>query len=191
MFNKTRIEIFTDGILAIIITIMVLDIKAPATGDLSLLMALAPKFFSYMLSFVYIGIYWNNHHHMFALVDGINWKIMLSNFNLLFWISLIPFTTSWLGETNFAEVPSIAYGVILLLAAIAYRFLEKQIIKTQGVDSKLKKAIGNVKKEWLSIFLYLAGIIIGFFLSLLSFIIYIGVAVFWIIPDKRIEKVAK
>ena len=189
MFGKTRIEIFSDGVMAIIITIMVLDIKAPLSNDLSALLSLYPKFLSYLLSFAYIAIYWNNHHHMFTLVDKINGQIMWSNFNLLFWLSLIPFTTSWVGETIFSKIPVIIYGAVLLLTAVAYRLLERRIIRFQGSDSKLKKAVGADYKERLSIAIYTVGIICGFISPLISMLAYVSVALLWIMPDRRIESI--
>lgn len=187
MFGKSRIEAFSDGVLAIIITIMVLELKAPHKAEISELAGLFPKFFSYILSFIYVGIYWNNHHHMFSVVDRVNGKILWANTHLLFWISLIPFTTSWMGETNFSRISTMLYGLILFMCSIAYLILEKLIIKFQGENSKLKKAFGEDKKEKISIVFYFAGIFTGILSPAISLVFYISVAILWIIPDKRIE----
>jgi uncharacterized membrane protein len=188
MFGKSRLEAFSDGVLAIVITIMVLELKAPHEADISELSKLFPKFFSYVLSFVYVGIYWNNHHHMFSTVEKINGKILWTNTHLLFWLSLIPFSTSWMGETNFSNISTILYGFILLMCSIAYHIVQSSIIHLQGKNSKLKKAVGKDKKGVISPFLYILGIISGIFNPVISVVFYTSVAVLWIIPDKRIEK---
>ncbi|WP_373079720.1 TMEM175 family protein [Fusobacterium varium] len=185
MFEKNRIEAFSDGVIAIIITIMVLELKAPHKADISELSNLFPKFFSYILSFLYVGIYWNNHHHTFSAVNKINGKILWA----LFWLSLIPFTTSWMGETNFSGISAMIYGGILLACSIAYFILIHLLIKSQGKNSKLRKAIGNDIKGKISPFLYLIGIISAFFLPAISLFFYAFTAVLWIIPDNRIEKI--
>jgi len=187
--NKTRLEAFSDGVLAIIITIMVLELKVPEGIDFESLRPLFPKFLSYLLSFIYIGIYWNNHHHMMHTVKQVTGGILWANLHLLFWLSLIPFVTAWIGETNFATFPMTLYGVMLLMTAIAYVILQSQILKKHGPDSILSKAIGSDFKGKISLFLYLIGIICANFNPLLSGIMYIIVALIWLIPDKRIEKI--
>ena len=189
MFGKSRLEAFSDGVLAIILTIMVLELKTPTEADISSLLELGPKFFSYILSFIYIGIYWNNHHHMFSTVEKVNGKILWANFNLLFWLSLIPFSTSWMGETKFSEIGTFTYGVVLFMAAVAYFLLESIIIKSQGENSKLKRAVGNEWKGKFSVVFYFIGIIFSIFSPYVSLGFYILVAAMWIIPDKRIEKI--
>ena len=189
MFGKNRLEAFSDGVLAIILTIMVLELKTPKEADISSLVELGPKFFSYILSFIYIGIYWNNHHHMFSTVERVNGKILWANFNLLFWLSLIPFSTGWMGETSFSEIGTITYGVILFMSAVAYFLLEGVIIKSQGNNSKLKKAVGNERKGKYSLIFYFIGVIFSVFSTFVSLGFYILVAAMWIIPDKRIEKI--
>ena len=188
MFGKSRVEAFSDGVLAIVITIMVLELKAPHEADISELTELFPKFFSYVLSFIYVGIYWNNHHHMFSTAERINGKILWANTHLLFWLSLIPFTTSWMGETKFSNISTVLYGFVLLMCSIAYHIVQSSIIHLQGKNSKLKKAIGKDKKGIISPFLYIAGIVFGWFSPVISLVLYTSVAVLWIIPDKRIEK---
>ena len=188
MFGKSRVEAFSDGVLAIVITIMVLELKAPHKADISELAELFPKFFSYVLSFIYVAIYWNNHHHMFSTADKINGKILWTNTHLLFWLSLIPFATSWMGETNFSNVSAVLYGFVLLMCSIAYHMVQSSIIHLQGENSKLRKAVGKDKKGMISPGLYILGIIFGIFAPVVSLVIYTGVAVLWIIPDRRIEK---
>lgn len=188
MFGKSRVEAFSDGVLAIVITIMVLELKAPHEADISELTELFPKFFSYVLSFIYVGIYWNNHHHMFSTAERINGKILWANTHLLFWLSLIPFTTSWMGETKFSNISTVLYGFVLLMCSIAYHIVQSSLIHLQGKNSKLKKAIGKDKKGIISPFLYIAGIVFGWFSPVISLVLYTSVAVLWIIPDKRIEK---
>ncbi|MCP1226180.1 TMEM175 family protein [Sebaldella sp. S0638] len=188
MFGKSRVEAFSDGVLAIVITIMVLELKAPHKADISELAELFPKFFSYVLSFIYVAIYWNNHHHMFSTVERINGKILWANTHLLFWLSLIPFATSWMGETKFSNISAVLYGFVLLMCSIAYHIVQSSIIHLQGENSKLKKAVGKDKKGMISPLLYILGIIFGIFAPVISLVIYTGVAILWTIPDKRIEK---
>ena len=188
MFGKSRIEAFSDGVLAIVLTIMVLELKAPHKADISELTELFPKFFSYVLSFIYVAIYWNNHHHMFSTTEKINGKILWANTHLLFWLSLIPFTTSWMGETSFSNLSTVLYGFVLLMCSIAYHTVQNSIIHQQGENSRLKKAVGKDRKGLISSALYILGIIFGFFVPLVSLVLYIAVAVLWIIPDRRIEK---
>ncbi len=187
--NKNRLEAFSDGVLAIIITIMILEIKVPEGGDFSDLQLLFPKFISYVLSFVYVGIYWNNHHHMLQSVTKVNGKILWANLHLLFWLSLIPVSTGWMGEHNFAKATITLYGVILFFAAIAFWILQNLIISSEGENSILAKALGKNLKGSISNLLYLSAIFISFFYEMLAASIYIIVAIIWLVPDKRIEKV--
>ncbi len=189
--NKNRLEAFSDGVLAIIITIMVLELKTPEGSDLKSLLNLFPIFVSYILSFIYVGIYWNNHHHMMHTVKQVTGSILWANLHLLFWLSLIPFVTGWIGENNFAPFPMLFYGFVLLMCGIAYMVLQNQIIKTQGENSILSKAIGKDFKGKVSPILYLMAIFSTYFHEAISAIIYILVALMWLIPDKRIEKVFK
>jgi len=186
--NKTRIEAFSDGVLAIIITIMVLEIKVPHGSDFKALIPLLPIFLSYILSFIYLGIYWNNHHHMMQTVKKVTGRILWANLHLLFWLSLIPFVTGWMGENNFAPEPMAAYGFILLMAAIAYYILQLQIVRAQGSDSVLAKAIGKDRKGKLSPLIYIVGIVFAFINVWVSGALFIFAALIWLIPDKRIEK---
>ncbi|QIQ21900.1 TMEM175 family protein [Zophobihabitans entericus] len=187
MFTKNRVEAFSDGVLAIIITIMVLELKAPRQADISSIVHLLPHFFSYVLSFIYVGLYWNNHHHLFATVKQVSGKILWANTHLLFWLSLIPFSTSWMGETNFALLSTSIYGVILLMSAIAFYMLQRLIIASQGQHSLLKKALGRDIKGKLSVVLYLCGILFGLLNAWIAIVFYVIVAIMWIIPDTRIE----
>jgi uncharacterized membrane protein len=186
--NKTRLEAFSDGVLAIIITIMILEIKAPENDSFESLKPLIPVFLSYVLSFVYIGIYWNNHHHMFQVVKKISGSILWSNLFLLFWLSLIPFATSWIGEHHFSAVPMSIYGFVLLMCAISYVILQNKIIKLEGNDSVLHRAINNDIKGKISMSCYILAIPLAFVSPWISGILYIAVALIWIIPDTRIEK---
>ncbi|HQU74967.1 MAG TPA: TMEM175 family protein [Calditrichia bacterium] len=186
--EKNRLEAFSDGVLAIIITIMVLELKVPHGDDLAALKPLLPVLFSYILSFVYIGIYWNNHHHMLQTVKKVTGGILWANLHLLFWLSLVPFATGWLGETHFAPRPSAVYGIILFMAAIAYWILQLQIIASQGPDSLLGKAVGKDKKGKISQVLYATSIVAAFWLQWLAVSLYVLVALIWLIPDRRIER---
>ena len=189
--NKGRMEAFSDGVLAIIITIMVLEIKVPHGSELSDLLPLIPVFLSYVLSFIYLGIYWNNHHHMMHTVKKVTGTILWANLHLLFWLSLIPFVTGWMGENSFAQIPMALYGVVLLMAAIAYFILQKQIIKSHGTDSVLAKAIGKDIKGKLSPILYIMGIAFAWVSVWISGALFILVALMWLAPDKRIERILK
>ncbi|WP_317130172.1 TMEM175 family protein [Flavobacterium gawalongense] len=180
--NKNRLEAFSDGVLAIIITIMILEIKVPEGENFSDLQLLFPKFISYILSFVYVGIYWNNHHHMLQSVTKVNGKILWANLHLLFWLSLIPVSTGWMGEHNFAKATLALYGFILLMAGISYVILQNFIIASQGENSLLKKAIGKDLKGKSSAALYIIAIVFSFFNEWVSGIIYIAVAMMWLIP---------
>lgn len=187
--NKGRLEAFSDGVLAIIITIMVLEIKVPHGENLADLKGLIPVFLSYVLSFIYLGIYWNNHHHMMHTVSHVSGDILWANLHLLFWLSLIPFTIGWIGENNFAKIPMVVYGFVLLMVAIAYYILQNRIIKNEGQNSLLKKAIGSDWKGKISPVLYLTAVISCLFSSWIAGIIYVSLAFIWLIPDQRIEKI--
>jgi len=186
--GKNRMEAFSDGVLAIIITIMVLDLKVPHGESFESLTSLIQVFLSYVLSFVYVGIYWNNHHHMLHTTKVISGSILWANLHLLFWLSLIPFATGWMGENHFSAQPTQLYGIILLLASIAYWILQTVIIKFQGENNILQVAIGSDWKGKLSPVLYLIAITIAHWMPWLSLAIYAGVALMWIVPDPRIEK---
>ncbi|MWB93187.1 DUF1211 domain-containing protein [Flavobacterium sp. GA093] len=186
--NKTRFEAFSDGVLAIIITIMILEIKVPHGEEFSDLKPLIPKFLSYVLSFIYVGIYWNNHHYLVHGVSKVNGKILWANLHLLFWLSLIPVATGWMGEHNFAKASMTLYGIVLLFSSIAYFILQRIIIVNEGDGSVLAKAIGTDFKGKLSTFLYLVGIVCSFYNEWISGGCYFVVALLWLIPDKRIEK---
>jgi len=187
--GKSRLEAFSDGVLAIIITIMVLELRVPAGENESLhaLAPLLPVFLSYVLSFIYVGIYWTNHHHMLHTLRKITGPILWANLHLLFWLSLIPFVTGWMGENHFAATPTALYGVVLLMAAIAYWMLQRLIIASQGHDSLLKRAIGNAWKEKLSPALYLTSIPAAFLSPWISQALFAFVALLWLVPDRRIE----
>jgi len=187
--NKTRLEAFSDGVLAIIITIMVLEMKTPDGTNFKSLLKLFPVFVSYVLSFIYVGIYWNNHHHMMHTVKKVTGGILWANLHLLFWLSLIPFATAWIGEHHFAAFPMLFYGFVLLMCALAYFILQYQIIKKHGKDSILAKAIGKDIKGKVSAILYIIAILSTYYHELISAVIYILVALMWLIPDKRIEKI--
>ena len=186
--GTTRMETFFDGVVAIIITIMVLEMKAPHGTSIEALSPLIPVLLSYVLSFVYLGIYWNNHHHMMQACEKVTGSMLWANLHLLFWLSLIPFTTGWMGQNHFAKLPAAAYGVVLLMSAIAYLILQKRIIASQGDDSLLKKAVGRDWKGKLSAILNVAAILLAFLSSWLSMAIYVLVALIWVVPDRRIER---
>jgi len=185
--GKTRLEAFSDGVLAIIITIMVLELKAPEGVTLSVLKPLIPALLSYVLSFAYIGIYWNNHHHLLHTCNKVTGAVLWSNLHLLFWLSLLPFATSWMGENNFASLPTAIYGFVLLMAAIAYHILQKAIISGQSSDSLLKKALGRDWKGKLSIVIYTVSMVSAVWFPVLAQALYLGVALMWLVPDTRIE----
>jgi uncharacterized membrane protein len=189
--NKTRLEAFSDGVLAIIITIMVLELKVQHGEDLAALQPLLPVFFSYVLSFLYIAIYWNNHHHLLHTAHHVSARILWSNLHLLFWLSLLPFVTGWMGENHFAPMPTALYGVVLLMAALAYWILTHAIIATDGKDSLLARAIGRDAKGNASVVIYLAAIPLAFFNQWISQGLYVAVALMWLIPDRRIERALK
>jgi uncharacterized membrane protein len=187
--GKSRMEAFFDGVIAIIITIMVLEMKVPHGDNLEALSPLIPVFLSYILSFLYLGIYWNNHHHMMHAAHRATGSMLWANLHLLFWLSLIPFTTGWMGENHFAALPAAAYGVVLLMAAVAYWILQQRIIVSQGADSVLKKAVGKDWKGKLSPVLYVVAIVVAFLSPWMSVAIYVFVALMWVVPDRRIERV--
>ena len=187
--GKGRLEAFSDGVLAIIITIMVLELKVPHGEDLSALGPLIPVFISYVLSFVYLGIYWNNHHHMLHAVSKVNGPILWANLHLLFWLSLVPFVTGWMGENQFAARPVALYGVVLVMAAVAYFILSRALINHHGRDSVLAKAVGKDFKGKVSVLIYAVAIAISFLNRWAAFGLYIFVALMWLIPDRRIERI--
>ncbi|HEY1581512.1 MAG TPA: TMEM175 family protein [Chthoniobacterales bacterium] len=186
--SKGRLEAFSDGLFAIIITIMVLELTIPQSANLAALRALWPVFLSYVLSFAFLGIYWNNHHHMLHAVDRITGRNLWANLHLLFWLSLIPFVTEWMGENHFAALPVALYGFILLCSACAYRLLQRSLIKTGGPGCALTRAIGNRWKENLSPILYATAIALAFLQPWISCALYVIVAAIWIVPDSRIER---
>ena len=188
LMGKGRLEAFSDGVLAIIITIMVLEMKVPHGNSLADLKPLLPVFLSYLLSFIYIGIYWNNHHHMLHAANKVTGTILWTNIHLLFWLSLVPFATAWMGENHFSSAPTAFYGLILFMSAIAYWILQQAIIAAQGADSILRKAIGGDWKGKFSPVFYIVGIVLTFFWHWLALALYVAVALIWLVPDRRIEK---
>jgi len=186
--KTNRLEAFSDGVLAIIITIMVLELKTPKETDFHSLIPKIPIFLSYLISFIYIGIYWNNHHHLFQITQKVNGIILWANLHLLFWLSLIPFTTAWIGENYQASAPVTLYGIVLLMSAIAYFLLQNAILINHGKDFALRTVIGKDLKGKLSLVIYLIGIVLSFFNSWMAISCYIIVAIIWFIPDRRIEK---
>jgi uncharacterized membrane protein len=187
--EKNRLEAFSDGVLAIIITIMVLELKVPPGSDLTVLKPLLPVFLTYVLSFIYLGIYWNNHHHLVKAAHKVNAAMMWANLHLIFWLSLFPFVTGWMGANHFTRLPTALYGTVLLLAAIAYDILQNVIIAQQGRDSRLAASIGRDFKGKLSPLLYAIGIVASFFRPWLAGCLYVCVALMWLLPDRRIERV--
>jgi uncharacterized membrane protein len=185
--NCDRLNAFSDGVIAILITILVLELRIPHGTDWGALQGLVPIFLTYVLSFIFLAIYWNNHHHMLQLTDTVTGGILWANIHLLFWLSLIPFVTGWMGENHFAPLPTALYGVVLMFAGVAYYILEQTIIRAQGANSKLGAAVGGDTKGKLSVVLYLSAIPLAFVHQLLSDAIYVAVALMWLIPDRRIE----
>ena len=186
--NKGRLEAFSDGVIAIIITIMVLELKVPHTDSLEALKPMIPVFISYVLSFIYVGIYWNNHHHMFHAVKSVNGSVLWANLHLLFWMSLVPFVTAWMGENNFTKWPTIFYGISLIMCSIAYGMLVVVLVKHEGKNSLLAKAVGNDFKGRMSTVIYAIAIALAWLNPCVSFTLYVVVAFIWLIPDRRIEK---
>ncbi|HVY28964.1 MAG TPA: TMEM175 family protein [Polyangiaceae bacterium] len=186
--GKARFEAFSDGVIAILITIMVLEMKVPHGDSFAALAPVLPVFLSYVLSFVYLGIYWNNHHHMLHLVKHVTGPMLWANLHLLFWLSLVPFVTGWMGENHFGTMPAALYGFVLLAAGTAYVILQHYIIKSQGPDSQLKRAVGSDWKGKISPVLYTLGIAGAFIHGFISLACYVAVALIWIVPDLRIER---
>jgi uncharacterized membrane protein len=186
--NKGRLEAFSDGVITVIITILVLDLKVPPGATLKSLEADLPVFFSYVLSFVYIGIYWNNHHHLLHATQHVSGGILWANLHLLFWLSLTPFATAWMGQNQFAAVPVALYGILLLFAAVAYYILTKTLIAHHGKDSFIASAIGKDRKGAISVAVYLIGIPLSFWRPWVGFGCYVAVAIMWLLPDPRIER---
>ena len=185
--TKGRIEALSDGVIAIIITIMVLELKVPHGPTLGALAPLWPVFFSYVLSFVYVGIYWNNHHHMLHATSRISGAAMWANLHLLFWLSLVPFVTGWMGENHFAPVPTAAYGFVLLMAAVAFTILQAVLTAQQPEHSRLKMAVRNRRKEWVSMVIYVSAIPLAFVNEWIADALFVTVALIWLVPDRRIE----
>jgi uncharacterized membrane protein len=189
--GKDRLAAFSDGVIAIIITIMVLELKVPHGASWAALMSVLPHFVSYVLSFIYLAIYWNNHHHLLHTVTRVDGLILWANSSLLFWLSLIPVATAWMGENFLAPVPTAVYGVILLMPAVAYLLLQKAIMRSQGAHSVLATALGSDLKGKISSLLYVAAIVLAFIVPWVSILIYVLVAAIWLIPDRRIENVLR
>jgi uncharacterized membrane protein len=185
--GKTRLEAFSDGVIAIIITIMVLELKVPHGDDLAALAPLVPVFLAYVLSFIYVGIYWNNHHHMFHAVQKVTGGVLWANLHLLFWLSLLPAVTHWIGESHLAAWPTALYGVDLFMCAIAYFLLTQALIRCHGPDSTLARALGRDFKGKISVVLYLAGVVFAFVVPWVSVALYTFCAAMWLVPDRRIE----
>jgi uncharacterized membrane protein len=186
--NKSRLEAFSDGVIAILITIMVLELRIPEGADWPAVKPVVPIFITYVLSFVLLGIYWTNHHHLVHTADRITGGILWANLHLLFWLSLVPFATGWMGRNNFASLPTAIYGGVLLLSAVAYTILVRTIIAAQGPHSRLKEAIGGDAKSYASLAMYAAAIPLAFVDRWLAYALYVAVALIWFIPDRRIEK---
>jgi uncharacterized membrane protein len=185
--NKGRLEAFSDGVIAVIITIMVLELKVPHGSDLDALRQVVPTLLSYLLSFVYVGIYWNNHHHMMQAAHTVNGRILWANLHLLFWLSLVPFATDWMGGNHFAGVPVAVYGSVMLMAGVAYFILSRMLVSHHGKDSALAIALGKDYKGIASLVIYLIAIVVSFKDSRISIVLYVMVALMWFIPDRRIE----
>jgi uncharacterized membrane protein len=186
--TRKRMEAFSDGVMAIIITIMVLELRAPHEATFAALRPLAPVFLSYVLSFVFLGIYWSNHHHLLQVVEHVSGGVLWANLHLLFWLSLTPFVTAWMGENGFAAVPVALYGVVLLFAAIAYFILTRALLRIHAADSRLAVALGSDFKGKISIVIYIAAIGLAFVRSWLACVLYVAVVIMWLVPDRRIEK---
>jgi uncharacterized membrane protein len=186
--GKARLEAFSDGVIAIIITIMVLDLKIPSGADMGAIGSLVPVFLNYVLSFVYVGIYWNNHHHLLHTVQRVSGGVLWANLHLLFWLSLFPFVTGWMGGNYTAAIPTAFYGVVLLMAALAYLVLERVIIANEGSNSLLARAVGGELKGRVSVLLYALGIGVAFYSRVAAQLFYVTVALMWLVPDRRIER---
>ena len=185
--SKGRVEAFSDGVMAIIITIMVLELQVPEEGTWAALQPLIPKFLSYILSFIFLGIYWNNHHHLWQAVKRVNGSILWANLHLLFWLSLIPFVTGWMGENHFSTIPVALYGCVLWLSAVAYYLMVRALLTHHGKDSLLTAAIGDGRKEQLSLLIYTIAIPLAFLDARIALALYVAVTFLWLIPDRRIE----
>ena len=185
--KTSRMEAFSDGVLAIIITIMVLELKVPHATNLASLRPIIPVFGSYVLSFIYVGIYWNNHHHLLHVTENVSGTALWANLHLLFWLSLIPFASGWLGENHLAAIPTALYGVVLLMAGVAWKILQTELVSCANKNTRLQNAIGKDLKGWLSIGLYTIGIALAFPLPWAAIALYVAVAVIWFIPDRRLE----
>jgi len=186
--SKGRLEAFSDAVIAIIMTIMVLELRVPDGADIAALRTLAPVFSSYVLSFVFLGIYWNNHHHLWQAATRVNGRVLLANLHLLFWLSLVPFVTGWMGENEFAQLPVALYGIVLWMSALAYYILTRALVSLHGTDSIIATALGRKIKEVASLVIYTAAIALAFVNSGISFALYVLVAIMWLAPDTRIEK---
>jgi uncharacterized membrane protein len=186
--TKGRLEAFSDGVIAIIITIMVLELKVPHGTEWSALEPLVPVFLSYVLSFVFVGIYWNNHHHMLHAVHHVNGATLWANLHLLFWLSLVPFVTAWMGENHFAELPVALYGIVMLMAGVAYFILSRILVSHHGPDSPLARAVGADRKGFVSVLIYIVAVGVSFVSANIAMALYVAVAVMWLIPDRRIER---
>ena len=191
VLSKTRLEAFSDGVIAIIITIMVLELKIPHGEDFAALVPLIPVFLSYAMSFIFVGIYWNNHHHTLHAVEKVSGKVLWANMHLLFWLSLIPFATNWLGETGFASRPVAVYGMVMLMCAVAYTILVLAVIDLHGSNSKLAQAIGSDAKGKISLLFYIIAVPTAFLNSWIAMALYLSVSIIWFLPDRRIENVLK
>ena len=189
--EPARLEAFTDGVVAVIITIMVLEIRVPRGADLASLQADVPVLLAYLLSYVNVGIFWNNHHHMLHVTERVDGRVLWANLALLFWLSLVPFVIRWIDESGFTPLPTAAYGIVLACAGISYNILQRQIIAVNGRDSRLAVALGSDRKGKLSIVLYLAGIVLAFARPWIAIVLYVAVALTWFVPDSRIEALVK
>jgi uncharacterized membrane protein len=187
--GKSRLEAFSDGVIAIIITIMVLELKVPQGDQLSHISSTLPVFLSYVMSFIYVGIYWNNHHHLFHAVGRVNGAILWANLHLLFWLSLVPFVTAWMGENYHSAWPAALYGFVLMMSGTAYYILTRALITFHGIESKIARALGTDFKGKISVLIYLIAIALAFVHTWLSISLYVAVAMIWIVPDRRIERV--
>ena len=186
--HKGRLEAFSDGVIAIIITIMILELKIPEEGEFAALVPLIPKFLSYVFSFVFIGIYWNNHHHVLQAVKQVNGAILWANLNLLFWLSMVPFVTGWMGENNFSTIPVAVYGVVLLLSGLSFFILVRALIAHHGADSVIAHVLGEDKKGMFASLIYAAAIPLAFVSAWIAVAMYVAVAIMYLVPDKRLEK---
>ena len=186
--TTTRLEAFSDGVIAILITIMVLELKTPVGHDWPALYGLAPTFCAYVLSFVFLGIYWNNHHHLLHMCERVSGGVLWANLHLLFWLSLVPFTTAWMGEAHLEALPTALYGGVLMMAGVAYFILKTKLIAVQGPSSRLQAALGSDFKGKISVVIYLAAIVLAFVNTTIAAALYIGVALMWLVPDQRIER---